>query len=308
MVLRDEVDFAAVNIAYHRALGVTDFYIVDNGSTDGTTDVLRALAAEDASFRLTVDRGAYQQDVRRTHLARQAAQDGCEWVLNIDADEFWWADGGDLAAVLREAQAGVLEAQVQNFLQSRAVTARSPGALRTITRRVERQRGSLEEAQALVTAGEIAYVEMCHPVKCLARATPEIIVHPGAHDIDGVPGPQLGTDRIRCLHAGLRAREVLQKKAEHGRRLEHAGPPPDISWHIRRWARIVDAGALDAEWAANSWRGDAPSVLDLPGGPRELVVDTTLADAVRPFLDPPARAGVVTRLWRRAARTFAVAE
>ncbi len=254
MLLRNEVDFVSANIRYHRDHGVTDFFIVDNGSTDGTYDALAELAADDPNIRLDTDPGLYRQDQTRTRLAREAAAAGADWVVSIDGDEFWWAEGGDLGAVLSASDAGVLEVEVVNYVQAREVVLRSPQALLSVTQRVPEQLGTVAEAQRLVEDGDIAYVEMRHPVKCIGRLSPDIIIHPGAHAIDGSPGPVQHTDRIRCLHAGLRAREVLEKKADHGERLEQENLPPDISWHIRRWARLVRAGQLDAEWAANSYR------------------------------------------------------
>jgi hypothetical protein len=300
MVLRNEADFVEANVRYHRDHGVTDFFVVDNGSTDGTGELLADLAADDPSIRVESDPGLYRQDQTRTRLARQAATAGIDWVVNIDGDEFWWAEGGDLRAVLADTDAGVLRVEVVNYVQARTVLCRSPQALLTVVGRVAEQRGTREDAQRLVESGEIAYVEMAHPVKCISRLTPEIIIHPGAHEIDGVPGPQRDEDRIRCLHAGLRAREVLEKKAEHGERLEQEELPPDISWHIRRWARSVRTGELDAEWAANSWRIDdaGTAVLDLPSGPRTLVHDTLLADALAPYVTSATPA----RRWRRLLR------
>jgi hypothetical protein len=302
MLLRNEVDFVEVNLRYHRSIGITDFLVVDNGSTDGTAEVVARLARSDPSIRLEIDPGPFRQDEVRTRLARHAAAHGIDWVVTIDGDEFWWTPGGDLRTVLEATEASVLRCQVVNLIQRRDVHVRSPQALLTVTRRSPVSRGSLEDAQRLVERGEIAYVEMAHPVKCIARATPEIIVHSGAHHIDGVEGPHLDSQDVVCLHAGLRAREVLEKKAEHGRRVEELGLPSDISWHARRWARLAAAGELETEWAANSWRPEGTGVLDLPDGPRPLVVDTRLADALRAFIPPAERHSWMARAARRLLR------
>jgi GT2 family glycosyltransferase len=49
MVVRNEADLLPVNVRYHAAQGVTEFRIVDNGSSDATTTRLRELSR---SFRI----------------------------------------------------------------------------------------------------------------------------------------------------------------------------------------------------------------------------------------------------------------
>jgi len=44
MVVRNEADILPTNIRYHAAQGITEFRIVDNGSSDATSDRLRELA------------------------------------------------------------------------------------------------------------------------------------------------------------------------------------------------------------------------------------------------------------------------
>jgi glycosyltransferase involved in cell wall biosynthesis len=90
VMVRDEVDIIAAMVEHHVAQGVDLIIATDNGSVDGTTEVLQRYA----------DRGVlelHHDPVQRkqqhsvvTGMARRAhTEHGADWVINADADEFW---------------------------------------------------------------------------------------------------------------------------------------------------------------------------------------------------------------------------
>jgi hypothetical protein len=94
-------------------------------------------------------------------------------------------------------------------------------------------------------------------------------------------GPPVDEPRLAVLHAPLRSRASLQRKADHGERAHPAGSSPELSWHLKRWVRLRAAGELEAEWAANSYVG---TTLDVYTKDHPLIVDERLREAVAPFL------------------------
>lgn len=115
MQVKDEVDIVETNIRYHAKKGCEAFYIVDNGSKDGTSELIDDLKSE---FNITLkvdptpDHNQSENMTMLTHLARR---DGYDWVIENDADEFWFPQSGDLKtglnrldAVLRVARFNVL--------------------------------------------------------------------------------------------------------------------------------------------------------------------------------------------------------
>ncbi len=90
VMVRDEVDVMAAWVEHHLAQGADLIIATDNGSIDGTTEVLQAYADRgvlelhhDPVFRK-------QQHAVVTGMARRAASEhGADWVINADADEFW---------------------------------------------------------------------------------------------------------------------------------------------------------------------------------------------------------------------------
>jgi hypothetical protein len=283
MVVRNEVDVLAVNLAYHRALGIGECWVVDNGSSDGTVEVLRRVEQQMPGLHWSRDLGPFRPGDMQTALARDAMRAGAEWVIPIDADEFWTTASGSLADVLDDTSAGALEAQVLNFVQDRRVRTARPRSLLTMTHRVAEPVGE-SVAVPQIYAKTLAFIEMRYPSKWVARTSAELTIEHGNHAVHGVAGPLTASSRITCLHAPLRSRAALDAKVEHGRRVIEAGFPEGQGWHVKRWQEIADGEGrpgLDAEWRANSQRGGG---LDVYGTRHGLVEDLRLRAAVAPHI------------------------
>jgi hypothetical protein len=291
MTVRNERDILPVNLRYHLASGIDHILVADNGSTDGTAAILEEFAATNR-VHVFARPGPFHQAETTTELAREAFLRGAQWVLPIDADEFWHVPGGRLPDVLDDAAGtGALEVQVVNFVQRREQDALDVHGLLTMTRRVPAPIGGSGEAADLVESGRIAFVECRYPPKYVSRACIALQIAQGNHQVAGTDGPIRQSEAIVCLHVPLRARDALTiGKVEPGRRVEEVHHYIQQAWHIRRWRRLADEGALDAEWAANSYREDC---LDIQSERHRLAIDTTLRDVVAPWIDAAAgqRAG-----------------
>jgi len=89
ILVRDEADIIEANIRTHASLGVDAFVIMDNGSIDGTREILSKLVKE---FEIIVidEKGDYNQAKWMKQLAMIAKKRlKADWVINNDADEFW---------------------------------------------------------------------------------------------------------------------------------------------------------------------------------------------------------------------------
>lgn len=279
MVVRNEADLLPVNVRYHAAQGVTEFRIVDNGSSDATA---RRLLELSRSLRIlwTRDDGPYRQSEMATGLAREACRTGADWILPIDADEFWSAGSRSLAQALETSTAGAIEARVVNFVQDRASRDRGEAALLTMTSRVATPY-AYRQCRELVESRQIAFVEMEYPTKWLARAVPDLQILAGAHGLDGTVGARAVSTDILCFHAPIRSRAVLDARAEHGRRLLEGGHSPDLGWQNQRWYRLQAEGQLEDEWQANSTQDGH---LHLGHRRRPVLFDPSLRNAVRPWI------------------------
>ena len=119
LLVRDEEDILERMLQYHFALGVAFVIATDHRSVDSTPEILAAFEQEG---RLRVLRET-SQEVRQaewvTEMARLAATEhGADWVINADADEFWWPRYASLHETLQAVppRFGVLRGLWRHFV------------------------------------------------------------------------------------------------------------------------------------------------------------------------------------------------
>ena len=118
-MVRDEVDVIRYTVEHLFAEGVDRILIADNGSVDGTGDLLREMARDLPITVVDDTLRAYHQGVKMTRLARCAASCGAAWVIPFDADELWYSpDGRTLAEALRDASCDIAAAPMWNQMPS----------------------------------------------------------------------------------------------------------------------------------------------------------------------------------------------
>ena len=119
LLVRDEADVVDAQIAFHLDAGVDFVIATDNRSRDGTREILERHAREGHLHLIDEPGDDLRQSEWVTRMARLAATDfGADWVLNTDADEFWWPQGSSLKDVLAEIppRYGVVRGAWRNFV------------------------------------------------------------------------------------------------------------------------------------------------------------------------------------------------
>ncbi len=258
LLARNEEDILDAQLAFHLNAGVDFVVAIDNGSDDGTAEILESYA-RDGYVDVTHDDGELQQAEWVTGMARRAATEfGADWVVNSDADEFWWPRGGSLKEVLS------------------AVPARY-GSVRGMWRHfAPRPHGDDFFAERMT-------VRVCNPgaedntpysprFKTVHRADPEVTVLHGNHRAlgDGLL-PLRGWYPIDVLHFPIRslqhfAAKYLRWWALLQTKFSEAAYGAHRSGRLREFyeAYVVDDEALSAAVANGT-----------------LAVDTRLRDALR---------------------------
>ena len=119
LLVRDEADVVDAQLAHHLAAGVDFVVATDNLSTDGTTEILERYAADGVLHLIREAGDDLRQSEWVTRMARMAVTDfGADWVVNADADEFWWPEGESLREVLVAVPQhfGVVRGAWRNFV------------------------------------------------------------------------------------------------------------------------------------------------------------------------------------------------
>ncbi len=199
-LVRNEADIIETNLRHHFAAVIDEAIVIDNGSTDGTLEIVAGLRS-DLPIQLSSEVGAMLQPERVTRLARLATLQGADWVLPIDADEFWVGAGVPFREVLEEAptEARALFVELVFFVQRRDVLVATPTCLASMRMRPPLAVGPVEQVSRMVWAEEIGWVEVAYTPKCILRARPDVTVSTGNH-LTGIEGG-MSTDRATCLHA-----------------------------------------------------------------------------------------------------------
>ena len=266
LLARDEIDVVDSWLAFHLNAGVDVVIATDNRSRDGTTEVLEEYSRT-GQVRLIREPGEdLRQDEWVTRMARLAATEyGADWVINSDADEFWWPRGASLAEVL--AAVPKRYGTVGAFLR---VFCPRPGDEQFAERMIVR-------FSALAPINDPA--SLYKPIrKVIHRGHPEIRLTRGNHALVNSPfAPLRGWFPVECLHFPLRTLAQCEHKAElQGAAFERHIARPPTAYHADMYA------ALRSGRMADYYEALVVSDEDVERGVAEgrLVLDTRLRDAL----------------------------
>lgn len=238
LLVRDEEDIVAATVAHHLERGVDHVIVTDNGSVDGTVELLRPFVDDGAVTVLHEPADDYHQGRWVTRMARIAATElRADWVINADADELWWPLDGNLASTLAAIPAaiGIVPAMRIDFLP--VADERSPIFERMVVR----------EARSTNSLGQPL------PAKVAHRASPEVVVVQGNHALEApVLAPLVGPSPIVILHFPLRTYAQFERKVCNGGRAyrNNADLPTEIGETWRALYADWEAGRLPERYAA----------------------------------------------------------
>lgn len=276
LMVRDEADVIAAMLEHHLAQGVDRIVVTDNGSVDGTREILEDYARVAPITLLHDPEHRKQQGEVVTRMARRAAvEHGADWVINGDADEF--VRPVDPALTLRDAFAelpraiGSFRVPVVNLVGPLAL--RGSGLRRLVHR-------DLRSEEALRRAGLVA-----HPTpNAVHVGDAEVEVAQGNHRVS-IPesGPVPDALALEVLHLPWRSMAQIERKTRNMGEGYDASPhlhPSPRHHGMRDWRRMR-AGLLLPFVA---WRMPVGEELSQPWFPedRSLLGSLEALDALRP--------------------------
>ena len=255
LLARDEADILDAQLSYHLSAGVDFVIAIDNDSQDGTTDILKSYARQ-GYLHLIRERGDLVANASewRSRMARLAACEfEADWVMNSDADEFWWPRGGDLKSFLGAVPArfGKVRALVRSF-------APRPDDGVFFAERMTARVVYAELPKSSPLDSQPFHVQE----KVFHRAHPGVQVKAGAHDASWTGLVDFrGWWPFEVLHFPIRSHEQCTRK-----------------W--RNWQRQGYTGAYDILRDYESLLVDDKALAEgLADG--SLLIDTRVRDALR---------------------------
>lgn len=244
-MVKNEADIIDSVVRHMLDQDIDRILIVDNGSTDGTYEMLKELSRE---LPISVGRDrepGYYQAHKMTALASRARRAGAEWVVPFDADEFWFAPGTTVGAYLRSSGVTRVQAAIHNAFP----TAENP------------RLSGLE--------GELRLDVPPHLMRKVAsRTSPFLWIGMGNHTAMR-SGSGL-EDRLRILHLPWRSQEQLTRKVRQGAAAYAASSLKGVGGHWITQGALSDDGLqevwdrlLKGEGEADlGWRPIGPFLVD----------------------------------------------
>ena len=210
-----------------------------------------------------------QQGPWVTRMAQLAAADyGADWVINADADEFYWPRGTSLKEALAATpeRYGYVRSFVRAFL---------PRAGDESTFFAERMNVRLSPQAPINDPGTL----FRPGAKIIHRGDAQIVLGHGTHTLAGTSlAPLRGWYPLELLHFPLRTREQAERKFVAAWSAWSRNPDRDPSHYLTRGYEAVQAGKLDEFLDSLTVDDD-----DLERGlaERSLAIDNRLRDALR---------------------------
>ncbi len=262
LLVRDEEDILAQNIEFHRTLGVDHFIITDNLSKDRTPSIIQHYVRKGWASSIFEIEDDYSQSEWVTRMARMALKFSADWVINSDADEFWLPSKGSLKDFYGNVAA-----------DTDAVTSpRSDFAyLGTLS-------GAWHEQMIYRKAVSLNHIGVPLPPKTAHRASADVVVHQGNHDVSGLSGTVAMLDGLKILHFPIRSKAQFENKIRNGGAAyaRNEKLPSELGGGWRSlYATYTSEGSLDGYLDSQRFTTDQIAA-GLASG--ELIKDTRLAD------------------------------
>jgi hypothetical protein len=235
LLARDEEDVVEENLIYHLDRGVDFVVATDNNSADGTADILERYQREGHLHLIREPSTDFAQHAWRTRMARLAAIEfAADWVIDNDADEFWWPqEGADLKELF-----GSLPDEVQAVMARKVNFVPRPDGEAPFYERM-----LLRDNEGRNLIGRLILPKVAH------RGAADISIGTGSHRIliDGV-APKSHTAPLEILHFSVRSYDSFETRVRNARQALPTEPGKEregnVSAQYREMIQIYEAGRL----------------------------------------------------------------
>lgn len=274
-VLRDSVDIVPFLCGHYLRMGFAHLAFVDDGSTDGTFELLQRIAQRTSRVSVKqVHIAGFQQAALMSEASNELISAGYRIIVPFDSDEFWDATATTFHSIFAPSAEAVVEGKWINFVQRNSRLTSSGWSHFSANHRAPQLP---DTGQQTITTYAASF--LCFSIQKLAIKTASPVeIGRGQHTL--VTGPRAVREtKLDILHLPLRSRaEILKRGLNYEPRLAATRQDAGMSWQSAFFAEAASNGRLDAVWAAHSC--DARGQIDIYGKPVAAIRDHRLRRAM----------------------------
>ena len=279
LLIKNEADIIEDNIRFHASQGVDCFVVMDNGSNDGTREIIQALSS---SFEIhLIDRPEldYQQSNWKTEMAVVSRKKlGANWSIANDADEFWVNKSGNLKEEISSTGSIVYCKRVnmlpdEKFHQPDFDYLSSPYRVNIPV---------LNKGQDLINTTNLSIMLGNINGKVMVNNTGLLRVKGGNHRAWHLWGKinQRESSGTVVYHYPIRDKNKFIRTIEHRSKLLEKGVTK-MGDHYRRWIKLYNENLIDEELDRLTLNEKDASTLEKFG---IVVNDTSIGDYIGKFI------------------------
>jgi hypothetical protein len=236
MMVKNEEDIIEENIRFHAAIGVDSFVILDNGSTDETTDKLKKLSQ---IYEITIEYNSsteYKQKEWMTKLAKKAKRlYNPDWIINNDADEFWIPT--DITKSLKDVlnfKGSVLQVPRSNMVLYKGINSWMESEYRVANQILSRE----NHANTNIMLGKIGRKTIINPHGYIKT-------NAGNHSAEHIAfWKKHEPDTIHIYHYPFRSWKQFENKIKLYVKILKTNPNAKIGSHVKKWVKLYEEGKL----------------------------------------------------------------
>ncbi|WP_420589120.1 glycosyltransferase family 2 protein [Bacterioplanoides sp.] len=247
ILVKNEADIIEDNVRFHARQGVDCFVVMDNGSDDGTRQILEKLKSEFDLHIIDQPAQNYQQAAWMTQLAEYARSVmNADLVISNDADEFWVSESGGSLKQHLSANDSVVTVKRHNMALSEE--ALEPG-YHYMNSNLVVKNPIMYDSNAQINESAVSML--------LVKISPKTIVNP--HGLIKMKGGnhrakhgwrlinKRDESNIHVYHYPIRSYQQFEANIQNRKRLLET-TNARMGDHYRRWVKLLDEGLLEQEF------------------------------------------------------------